>query len=278
MWEYIIGLLFMFNVYKHLNIFLIRRRSKKPIEIIKGAEPYLLHGGKKGVLFLHGFTSTPSEGKELGSYLNKRGFTFYAPLLPGHGTSSERLCLVKWDDWLQAAQQAINTLEKDCSEIYLVGNSLGGNIALCSAKHPKVKGIACLGTPFFFKKHKTYRAIFMVLKRFKIFQKKRYPKGVEQLHKERNHITYGTVPLISLGHVLKMIKESKKALPYIDKPTLIIQSKTDPVTHESSAYYLYHKLKTKNKQLFWIDKSYHNILLDNQRKKAFQEIYSFISS
>ena len=277
MWEYIAGILLMLNLYKRLNIFLIRRRSQKQISIIKGAEPYLLQGGKKGVLFLHSFTSSPREGKELGKYLHKKGYTFYAPLLPGHGTSPERLALVKWDDWLKAANEAINTLEKNCSEICVVGNSLGGNIALFTAKHPKVKSLVCLGTPFVLQKHKTLAAIFAVIKHFKLFQKKKHSKEVVAVKKKIKHISYDMVPLVAVGNANRLVQESKKQLAAIEKPVMIIQSKTDPVTHESSAYYIYHRLKTKNKQLFWIDKSYHNILLDNERRKTFQEIHSFIS-
>jgi len=276
MWEYLFGLLLFINLYRHLSIFLIRRRSKKPVQIMKGSEPFLLSGGKKGVLFLHGFTCTPREGRDLGSYLNKKGYTFYAPLLPGHGTSPERLCMVKWDDWIKATREALNTLEKTCSEIYVVGNSLGGNLAFCVEDHPKVKGIVCMGTAFIFKKHWRWTALFTFLRHFKIFQKKKYTKEIRKLHEKRKHISYSTVPVVSLTQGLKVLKESKKKLPKITKPICIMQSKTDPVTHPSSAQYIYEKVKSKQKSIVWMDESYHNLVVDEKRTKVFKEIYGFI--
>ena len=37
--------------------------------ITSGAEPFLLPGGSKGVLLIHGFTGSPSEMILLGNYL-----------------------------------------------------------------------------------------------------------------------------------------------------------------------------------------------------------------
>ena len=56
--------------------------------------PFLLEGGRVGVLLIHGFTGSPPEMRLIGEYLHQRGFTVAAPLLPGHGT----VIVEKWVD------------------------------------------------------------------------------------------------------------------------------------------------------------------------------------
>ena len=43
--------------------------------ITSGAEPFLLPGGSKGVLWIHRFSGSPSEMILLGSYLYRQGYT-----------------------------------------------------------------------------------------------------------------------------------------------------------------------------------------------------------
>ena len=42
---------------------------------LQGAEPFLLPGGRHGVLLIHGFTGLPAELRLLGEHLNAQGFT-----------------------------------------------------------------------------------------------------------------------------------------------------------------------------------------------------------
>lgn len=44
-------------------------------DILPGAEPFFMPGGKRGVLLVHGFTGLPAELLLMGHYLHERGFT-----------------------------------------------------------------------------------------------------------------------------------------------------------------------------------------------------------
>ena len=57
--------------------------------ITSGAEPFLLPGGSKGVLLIHGFTGSPSEMILLGNYLYRQGYTVLGVRLAGHGKTVE---------------------------------------------------------------------------------------------------------------------------------------------------------------------------------------------
>ena len=49
--------------------------------IIPGAEPFYFPGGQIGCVLIHGFTGSPKEMRELGEYLNKKGFTIIESLV-----------------------------------------------------------------------------------------------------------------------------------------------------------------------------------------------------
>jgi carboxylesterase len=93
-----------------------------PIEINPQAEPFFKKvNGSKVALLIHGFTASPLEFRDLSNYLASKGISSYAPLLPGHGTSPERLAVIKYYQWIESVQESIDMLAKDYKEIYLVG-------------------------------------------------------------------------------------------------------------------------------------------------------------
>ena len=175
-WQYIIGLLAVLRAYRGLRFFFIKRRITGPGKINLEARPFVIKmGAKKVALLLHGFTTSPREFRDLARYLAKNNISVCAPLLPGHGTSPERLAVTKYYQWVEYVEEQINNLAREYDEIYIVGNSFGGNLALiCAQSSPKIKGIVTLGTPIFFRRDKLNRFIlFPLLRRIKIFQDKK---------------------------------------------------------------------------------------------------------
>ena len=47
----------------------------KSLQIMPGAEPFLLTGGARGVLLIHGFTGTPAEMRLLCYFIDEYGFS-----------------------------------------------------------------------------------------------------------------------------------------------------------------------------------------------------------
>jgi carboxylesterase len=276
MLEYIIGIFALLSVYREINFFLIKRRTKGPAKIMKDAESFFIKKGKKAVILIHGFTSSPKEFEELSSLLSKNNITCYALLLPGHGTSPERLAVTKYYQWIESVNESINSLSKNYNEIYLIGNSMGANLALISANQSrKIKGIITLGAPIFFPKEKIHRYVIIpILKRIKLFQKKMRKKEVTRLDNSRAH--YDCIPLMSLKHMLKIVSLSKENLKNIFSPILVMQTKEDKVIKEDSAEYILKNVKSKDKKLILIPKSYHVFIIDKYKDKANKHILNFI--
>jgi len=275
--EYIIGLFAGLTIYQEINFFLIKRRIKGPVKIMKGGNPFFIkRKGKKAALLIHGFTSTPQELKDLGRYLARHSITVYAPLLPGHGTSPERLSITKYYSWIEAVEESVKLLAESYDEIYLIGNSLGGNLALISAnKSKKIKGIVTLGAPIFFRKEKLNKFLVLpLLKRIKLFQKKRYSKDIAKITDKKVH--YDSIPLRSLKHVSKIVKLSKQNLENIKKPIQVMDVDNDTVISNESGNYILEHVNSLDRKLIRIPESYHVFIIGKYKKKAFDDIIRFI--
>lgn len=83
-----------------------------------------------GVLCIHGFTGTPFEMGYLGRRLSERGLVAVGPALPGHVTTPAALEATTWQDWYGGVERAFDDLRRRCDRVAVVGQSLGGLLAL----------------------------------------------------------------------------------------------------------------------------------------------------
>ena len=114
-----------------------------------GAEPFLLPGGTKGVLLIHGFTGSPSEMRLLGDYLHQLGYTVLAVRLCGHGTNVKELRETNWRHWFSTVENGYHILKGLCSKITVVGLSMGGLLSLKLAAEYPVSKVVSLSTPIY---------------------------------------------------------------------------------------------------------------------------------
>lgn len=276
MWEYLIGLFALLRALTGIRFFLIKRRVNNSVPIMKEAQPFFKKvSGKKVVLLIHGFTSSPREFRDLSEYFATKGISSYAPLLPGHGTSPERLSLIKHYQWIESVGESIGLLTKEYDEIYIVGSSFGGNLALiCSNYSNKVKGVISLTTPIFFRKHKFNQYLILpVLKRIKLFQKK--PKKVRKFI-ETHKGSYKVIPLKAAYEMSKIVDLSKKNLNEVTKPLLIVYVENDSVVSEESYKYILDNILSKIKIKFEIPESNHVVLLGKYADRVNDKIFDFI--
>ena len=279
MWEYIIGLLALLRAYRGIRFFFIKRKIKGPVNVVHEARPFFRRcRNKKVALLLHGFTSSPREFHDLADYLAKKNISSYAPLLPGHGTSPERLSVVKYYQWIEFVEEQIAMLAQDYDEIYIVGNSFGGNLALlCAHTSTKIKGVATLGAPIFFHREKVNRfLLFPIAKRIKIFQDKKYKSNKARNLMTRNAWSYQSVPLISVSQLLKVIKLTKKNLPQVRVPLLVMQVEDDHLVAPESGEHIISQSSSASKKAVTVPKSYHMFLIDKYANLVHREILSFI--
>ncbi len=239
--------------------------------IMKGAEPYLLPSGGKGVLLIHGFTGSPAEMKLLGEYLHERNFTVLAVRLPGHGTCVEDLARTVWTEWYQAVEDGYHILRKLCSEVSVVGTSLGALLALHLSARYSVERVVAISTPIFvYDKRAPLLPFYRLFRKYLPKRKRRYT--IEQAH----NVSYDKYPLAPLASLFKLRDLVKEELSDITEPVLIVQSRVEHTATPDSASYIYKHLASEKKELMWLDASGHMVILDEEREKVYERINAFL--
>lgn len=111
--------------------------------------PFTLKAGASSpaALLVHGFPGSPAEMRALGQALHEDGWTVQAPLLPGFGPEIATLERRRVEEWQAAVQRALRDLQARHPVTLLVGNSMGGALALDAAAVCQPSGLALIN-PF----------------------------------------------------------------------------------------------------------------------------------
>lgn len=276
MLPYIIAILAFLVFYRNIQIIWIKKRNRVYSHPMPKARPFFYKKSKKvGILMIHGFTGTTWDYRGLGKYLSEKNITCLGMRVAGHGTTPEHLATTTDVDWKKSVDDAYEEISAYCKKVFIVGLSFGGNLAIVSSKKVKPEGIILLGTPIRFKRERLLKMIYYILEYIKLFQKKRYHRTLDE-KTEKERVTYDRIPINVIKYVAKTMKESKKALPNIKCPSLIMQSTTDHSLDERSVDYIYKKIGSKKKKVVWVENAYHVFIVGKNKEKSFKEIYNFI--
>ncbi len=225
-----------------------------------------------GVLLLHGWTSPPDELLPLAEYLNSFGYTVSLPLLLGHGTRPEDLEHVKWKDWLSQSEEAVRELKKYADRIFVGGISMGGNLALMVSEDKAIAGIFTMGAAMRYKLHNLAKTTLFFMGLTKKYRKKYYPPWVRK--KMGNRKVYMYYPVESAKEVARLSEATREFLPRVTKPVLVMQSASDHMVSKKSPQMIFDGVKSKEKEIFWIENAYHVFV---QKKEVWEKIEEFIA-
>jgi carboxylesterase len=249
---------------------------------MKGSEQIFIDKNSRiGVLMLHGFSSTPRQFKELSAYLVEKGFTVFAPLIAGHGTTPKDLMESSPEDWTESVKKAYLELKSKSEKVFIIGNSFGSNLALWLIKefNNEQTGIITLGAPIFLRFHNLIKFRLFTYGRFKKYYHKPlriYKADYTDLIDE---ISYNAIPIKSLNELIKFLeKETTCNLNKIKIPILIANSEIDPVIKPKSANYIFKNIGSSKKEIFWFNSDKHGTLeKEGGCEGLFPKIYNFIS-
>lgn len=236
--------------------------------MIRGAEPFLYSGGSRGVLLVHGFTGSPAEMRLLGKHLHEQGYTVFAPRLCGHGTCPEDLSETSWQHWYSDVEDGYQLLNSMCSEVNVIGQSMGGLLSFLLATEYAVKRIVSLSTPIYIADRRLpLLPLYSFFQSYVPKRRRRYSDLAREYA-----IGYELTPLKSLSSLIDLIRHVDYLLSRIKQPVLVIQSKAEHTVRPESAQYIYDSVGTKVKKLVWLERSGHVLTLDQDRQKVFEEI------
>jgi esterase/lipase/1-acyl-sn-glycerol-3-phosphate acyltransferase len=236
-----------------------------------------------GVVLVHGYKSAPKEVEDLAKFLNGYGIKTYSVRLKGHGTSPSDLKNYSWFDWYEAVQRGYCALGNICSNIAIVGFSTGGLLSLLTASQKKslnkLVGIVSINSALKLRdiKSKMIPGINLwneLLEKFNL--EKGRMEFIDDVP-ENPHINYSRNYIKGVYELEKLMILCENNLHKISLPTLIIQSKKDPVVNPISGKIIFDKIKSQQKKLVEMDFENHVIITSKNKELVFQEIINFFN-
>jgi len=241
--------------------------------ILQGAEPFFFPGNDIGVLVCHGFTGTTQSMRPLGEALAAAGYTVIGPRLAGHGISPAAMARSTAADWIASVDEALAKLRETCSQIFMVGLSMGGTLTLyTAAKHADIiKGAVPInaavqlnsadmaGAALDANMPATVPGIGSDIKK----------PGVVEL-------AYKDVPVPAFRQAYALFSVTHDLLPKVSCPVLVIQSRDDHVVDPSNGPRIVRRLGSSRIDLRWLNDSYHVATLDNDLPLICSETLAFI--
>lgn len=241
------------------------------------AQPFLLPGDSPNaaLLFIHGFTASPSEVAPTARLINEAGnLTVRGLLLPGHGTNPDHLNNTRWCDWYQAVQEECSALQKDYDRVFLAGLSMGGLLALYAGlRVDGLQGIISINTPIFMRR-------FLRLRMASLLQvwKIHWPKeAIDPALQEQRRFAYDCYPRKAFSSMLKLRSRVMAELPAMKLPLLIIQSRQDETVLAESAQYISRRCRQADVRLLELPCSTHIATMGAEKETIAREILEFIN-
>jgi carboxylesterase len=246
--------------------------------IIPGSEPFFLPGGDVGCLLLHGFTATPTEMRPLGEFLASTGYTVLGVRLAGHATHPADLKHTRWVDWLDNVEDGLALLSMQCTRRVLIGQSLGGVVALLASARYQPDAVVAISTPF----GNLPKPSWVVRLRMRLHPT--IPKAVERFpanhplyhRRELNYPAYPEFPRQILAQLERIIRLMTENLAQVRPPVLLINSRDDPAVPFESQQAIYNRLGSSYKEKQAFDGMNHSMVMDPMRQVVFEAIQGFL--
>lgn len=257
------------------------------------AAPLTVWAGSPGILLIHGFGGDPAEVRPLAAAFLREGYSVHAPLLPGHGALPDELAGVRWQQWAETVTQGFATLRHRCSEVVVVGFSMGALLSLLLAAHLPVARLVALAPAL------TLRGQLLVnlsgIARHAIswyypfagadfndptlraLIRQRVPDAdlddplvCEQLRRMVR------VPLAAIYQLTLLQRYARHALPRVTAPTLVVQGRDDATVDPRSAEQVARSIGATDCRLVWMEGYGHQLLLGEGGERVAHTIVAWL--
>jgi len=190
----------------------------------------------KAILFVHGIVGTPNHFKDFLPYVPK-DISVYNILLDGHGKGVKDFSKTSMKKWEKQVTEAVEELEQDHKEIYIVAHSLGCLLAIEQAVcHSKVTKLFMLAVPL-----KLRLKPKMFINSLKVYFDKINPENKEVVAaKECYGIENEKNPFLYLGWIPRFlelfskIRKTRKIMGDITIPCVACQSSNDEMVSKKA--------------------------------------------
>jgi carboxylesterase len=245
--------------------------------VMPGAEAYAHDGGQTGghstgVLLCHGFTGSPHSMRPWAEYLAQAGLSVSVPRLPGHGTTWQEMNRTRSEDWFAEADRAFEELRGKCDEMFLMGLSMGGCLALRIAE---LRGEAVRGVVVVNPSVAPDTKLFLLSGVLKVFVPSL--KGIASDIKAEGvtEVGYDRVP-VRAAATPRLWSATRADLGRISQPVLVYRSTVDHVVGPASMKALRAGIPAELLTVRDCENSYHVATLDNDAPGIFSGSLEFV--
>ena len=231
---------------------------------------------KLGCLLLHGFTSHLDSVTAVVPLLEQMGLPYRLPILRGHNQTYQALEGVSWPDWYADADQALDELKQEATEVIIIALSMGGLIALdLAAKRPDdIKAIALMAPAM--RSADPLAPAARVIAHFAKYWPVDAKRAFSDQERAARCQNYPKAPTKTIVSFLDYGKYIENQLSKVTVPILILHSRRDRVIHPKSAEIIYAKVNSNQKELHWFEQTGHEMLLDTEIEAVLAKLQNFI--
>ncbi len=242
-----------------------------------------LNGDSTICLLIHGFASGPQELKYLAEFLHNKGHSVRTVLLCGHNQTPSQLSSVTWKQWDNQIKSELNEIKQSgFRDIFVIGFSMGGLLALRAGLDPMVRGVILINPcVFVFDRDFYYLPLKPLIKASSflipyLFRKK--DLSFYYQHQKCKRIVYHQIPLESVYQLIILTDSTRAIVKDFDRPILIIHAEDDKTVDPYSSRYIFESVKSSQKFQVILSSGGHLIVLNDHRDKVFSEAFAFIEN
>ena len=242
-------------------------------------EDYVMAGSGEnariGILFVHGFTGSPSSMRPWAEFFNEKGYAVRVPRLPGHGTRWQDLNEVSWQEWPSRAALDFLELKKTCDQVFIFGLSMGGGTTLNVAAQygDEIAGLVLVNPMIHMPGIKAKFA--PVASRFRTHLT---TVGNDIKRADVSEYGYDALPMRGVVQLGKLLKNSRSTLKGIHNPLLLFHSTEDHVLPVSNTEIIFNEIGSTQKERIELGNSYHVATLDYDADIIFDKSLEFVRS
>jgi carboxylesterase len=241
--------------------------------VMAGAEAFSHDGDRTGVLLCHGFTGTPQSLRPWAQYLAEAGLSVSLPRLPGHGTTWPEMARTRWEDWYAEVDRAFDLLQARCDEMFVMGLSMGGCLALRLAelRGDAVRGLVLVNPSI---TRDTPLILLAPVLKLVVPSLKGIASDIKNEH--ATELGYDRVPVKAAATLPGLWRITQQHLTDLTQPILVYRSAADHVVGPASLKLLKSAIPPGQLEVRELADSYHVATLDNDAQAIFAGSLEFV--
>jgi carboxylesterase len=252
-----------------------------------GCQEFTAGSGNTALLFIHGYSDSPAIFRKMAARLAEMGFTCRAMLRPGCARPLELYEKATREQWLAAVREEVAALHGTHDEVWIVGHSLGGAVAIdyLLGDAEAVDGIVLLAPLIEVSSERSpvlsAETWYRIGKKMMLFTEIVENPFEVEAHAEdaRGYDMFSRFfPRRVYDEIFTVTASIEGREPELDVPILMVLSRNDDIIDSEAAHGYYEGASSKVKRLVWLEDALHLVPIDTGWDDVANEIAAFTAA